>query len=402
MMFRSLVVLSLLSLPLPAAEPETGKEGMIERVEYTLKTPRSREPVLGGSRENVAVSVWLPADVQVVRGAICNPFSRGDSVSPHWRAACQHWRFAYVQVDFDGVKKEEFVLLQKGLIDLARTTRHPELEHVPLCFLGMSRGGGMSLQLAELMPERTIASVPVCLEVGPTSDATRRIPVLTIFGEKDGSQMKQLLDKLPIQRKQDAEWAIAVQWNRKHEFGQANNLAIPFLDEVIRQRVPAVSPTDKRMTLTEIPREAGWLADVSTWSKEGRWPVVASWKDFPGDRSTACWLPSQKSAAVWQAFLGGTKDVTITEPAGLGDGQTFRTHSAKKPVIVKVGHSPALKPDVLELWDGDVRLGEKKPASGTFEVSLKPGIHALYGVVRTAGSVVRTSRPNTIIVEPGD
>lgn len=85
------------------------------------------------------VSVWIPDGVKTVRGGICNPFSKGDDVSKHWQAACRHWQFAYVQVDFDAVKKEEFALLKTGLTDLAKQTKHPELEHLPLCFTGMSR-----------------------------------------------------------------------------------------------------------------------------------------------------------------------------------------------------------------------------------------------------------------------
>jgi len=208
------------------------------RVEYPLKTPRSRDPVLGGSRDKVYFSVWIPPGVKTVRGAMCNPFSKGDAVSGHWQAMCKHWQFAYLQTDFDAVKKDEFGLLKTALVDLAKKAGHPEIAHMPLCFTGMSRGGGMSMQLAELMPARTIASVPVCLEVGPGSDATRRIPVLTVFGEKDGSQMSKLLTRLPVERKQSARYGIAVQWGRGHEFGQANNLSFVLLDDVISRRLP--------------------------------------------------------------------------------------------------------------------------------------------------------------------
>jgi hypothetical protein len=102
-------------------------EDTVARVEFSLKTPRPRDPVLGGPRDKVSVSVWIPDGVKTVRGAMCNPFSKGDNVSAHWQAVCRHWKFAYVQVDFDAVKKDEFVLLTKGLEDLAKKTGHPEL-----------------------------------------------------------------------------------------------------------------------------------------------------------------------------------------------------------------------------------------------------------------------------------
>ena len=57
------------------------------RVEYTLKTARTRDPVLGGARDKVFVSVWIPDGVKTVRGGICNPFSKDEPVSKHWQAA---------------------------------------------------------------------------------------------------------------------------------------------------------------------------------------------------------------------------------------------------------------------------------------------------------------------------
>lgn len=391
------ICMALCLLLTGAAAGADAPADLVVRAELPLKTPRPRDPVLGGARDKVFFQVTIPEGVKTVRGAVCNPFSKDENIGKHWRAACRQWGFAFVQTDFDAVKKEEYILLKTALAELAKKSNHPEIEHMPLCFTGMSRGGGMSMHLAELMPERTIASVPVCLEVGPTSKATRAIPVLTVFGEKDGKQMPLLLEKLPKERAQEACWALAVQWARGHEFGQANNLSFVFLDEVIARRLPQESGTGAPSPLRAFSREEGWLGDPGTWGKDGRRPTIAAWKDFQGKRDQACWLPSQRSAAVWQAFVGATKDVTITEPAGLGDGQQFGQHSAGKPVIVKLALAGKLMPEKVVLWDGPQRLAESSEAPWTFEVSLKPGIHALYAVVQE-GSTARTSRPHTIVV----
>jgi hypothetical protein len=378
--------------------PVADAQGIVDRVEYTLRTPRPRDPVLGGARDKVYVSVWIPPGVRSVRGAICNPFSKGDSVSAHWQAACRHWKFAYVQTDFDAVKKDEFVLLTRGLAELAKKTAHPELEHIPMCFIGMSRGGGMSMQLAEMMPERTLASVPVCLEVGPSSDATRRVPVLTVFGEKDGAQMSKLLTRLPLERKQGACYGIAVQWGKGHEFSRANNISFIFFDDVIAQRLPKEVDPSRPTKLASIPLESGWLGDVSTWGKDGRRPTIASWGDFKGERDQACWLPSRRTAAVWQAFVAGTNDVNLKQPAGLGDKQKFSVHPAGKPLAVTIHIAPKRKPGKVELWNAHERLAQRTDAPWTFEISLRPGIHSLFATVEETG---RTwfSRPNTLIVE---
>jgi hypothetical protein len=272
------------------------------------------------------------------------------------------------------------------------------LEHLPLCFIGMSRGGGMSMQLAELMPERTLASVPVCLEVGPSSQATRRLPVLTVFGEKDGSQMEKLLAKLPAERKEGARFGIAVQWNRKHEYALANNLSFVFFDDVISRRLPQQLEPGKPVPLRDLPLEDGWLGDLDTWSKDGKIPTVAAWKDYAGDRTTACWLPSPRTAAVWRAFVGASRDVVIAEPPGLGDKQPFILQSSTKPVVTKVTVAKGIKPVRVTLWDAQEKLAEKTDGPWEFEVTLKPGIHSLIATVEDATGR-RSSRPHTIVVD---
>lgn len=393
-MFSMVVLVSALW----AADPATSEHDIVAHMELPLKTPRSRDPVLGGTRNKVFFSVWIPAGIQTVRGAICNPFSKDEGVGNHWQAVCRRWKFAYVQTDFDAVKKDEFVLPQTALGELAKRTGHPEIEQMPFCWTGMSRGGGMSMQLAELMPERTIASVPVCLEVGPTNEPTRNIPVLTVFGERDGSQMEKLLGKLPAERKLGAHWSVAVQWGRKHEFGQANNLSFLFLDDVIARRVPRESRGDKPPRLNEIPLEEGWIGDQLTWSKEGKPPTIQAWRDFQGNRDQACWLPSQRVAAAWQAFVAGTKEITITEPAGLGDGQKFELHSPARPIAVKMNLASHLNPTKVDLWDAHQLVAMRTAAPWTFAVSLQPGVHCLFAVVQVDGPGMRMSRPHTIVV----
>ncbi len=394
----AVIVLTLWLVALSATWAQVSKSADTFRVEYTLKTPRGRDPVLGGARDTVFFNVWLPRGVKVVRGAVCNLFSRDEPVSSHWKAVCQHWKFAYVQCDSEAVKKGDFGVLKTALDDLAKESGHPELGHLPLCFTGMSRGGGMSMQLAELMPERTTASVPVCLAVGPASDATRKILVLTIFGEKDGARMTKLLARLPVERKQGARWSVAVQWSRRHEFGQANNLSFVFLDDAIARRLPREIDDRRAVPLKDIPVEEGWLGDPTSWSSDARRAVIQPWDDFKGDRNPACWLPSRRSAAVWQAFVSSTKDVTITEPARLGDGQPVISHRADNPLAVRVSVEDKGKPAKVVLWNADQRLAERSAGPWTFDVPLKAGVKSLHAIIHAPGQPLRGSRPHTLVV----
>jgi hypothetical protein len=222
--------------------------------------------------------------------------------------------------------------------------------------------------------------------------------VLTIFGEKDGSQMQKLLTRLPEQRKEGARWSIAVQWDRRHEFVQANNLSFIFLNEVIGKRLPKEPDAAKPPALKGIPLEEGWLGDLSTWSKDGKRAVIQPWNDFKGARDQACWFPSQRVAAAWQAFVSASKEITISEPPGLGDGQPFVLHPAGKPISVKLKITAKRKPLKVELWDGQQRLAQRTEAPWNFELSLKPGVHALYAVMHEENQPVLSSRLHTIVV----
>jgi hypothetical protein len=367
----------------------------IFRTELPLKAARSRDPVLGGARDKIFVQVWIPDGVKVVRGGICNPFSRDEGPGKHWQAVARQWKFALVAVDFDAVRKDEFPLLAEGLAELAKKSGHPELAHMPLCFTGMSRGGGMSMQLAELMPERTLACVPVCLEVGPGSDATRQVPVVTIFGEKDGMQMPLLFKKLAVEREKQARFGIAVQWGRGHEFALANNLSFVFLDDVLRDRLPEM-PEAEKSALRSIPLEKGWLGEIKDWKKGEA--SIASASEFKGDVSKTCWFPTKRTAAVWRAFVSPHgKQIKITEPPGLGDKQPFIPHSADKAISVRIAAEGINKGVVVELWDADVKLAERKEGPWNFEVMLKPGIHSLIAAVRSESGEL-LSRPHTIVV----
>lgn len=393
-----LLLLGLSLLPLAASEARG--DGRTARTTLTLKTPRPRDPVLGGARDKAFFQIWIPDGVKAVRGAVCNPFSRDQEASKHWMAACRLWQFAYLQTDLDAIKKDEYrPLFEAALPELAKKSSHPEVAHMPLCFIGMSRGGGMSVQLAELLPERTIAVVPVCLEVGPTTEAGRRIPMLTVFGEKDGKQMETLLDKLPAARKDGARWAIAVQWNRRHEFALANNLSFVFFDDVIRLRLPDGTAAEGPVRLKDIRLEEGWLGSPTSWGKDGRFPDIAGWKACHGERDPGCWFPAQRTAAVWQAFVAASADVKIEQLPGLGDKQPFAMLAPGKPVVVKVMLGTELKPTKVELFDGDQRLAERTEAPWTFELSLKRGIHSLYAVIHELDKGRKDSRPHTLVVD---
>lgn len=91
-------ILLALLLTAGGAESPVPTGEVTARVEHMLKSARTRDPVLGGAKDKVSVSGWIPDGVKTVRGGICNPFAKDQPVGKHWKTACRHWQFASVQV----------------------------------------------------------------------------------------------------------------------------------------------------------------------------------------------------------------------------------------------------------------------------------------------------------------
>jgi hypothetical protein len=256
----------------------------------------------------------------------------------------------------------------------------------------------MDIQFAEQMPERIIALAPVCLEVGPNSSPLRAIPTITIFGEKDGRQMPILWEKLPKERAEHAQWAIAVQWGRRHEFARANNIVLPWFDHAIRLRYPAdATLAAGPVRLRTLDESTGWLGSVD-WS--GAPATIRPYGEFPDEKSAACWFPNSYLAHAWRSFVSKPSDLSLKMPAGLGDGQPLVELPADQPLEIEASIRGAPETFAsLAVHDGDRELAKLTPGTSTAKLPpLSPGIHVLFlQGSRKDGSQV-LSAPNTVLI----
>lgn len=369
-----------------------------------LETPRKKVPRQGGPADKVIAAITIPDGVKTVRGVVVNPFYVPAAKQEHWGAATAHWDFAMIGANFADVKNDEMAArLQDLLNDFAKQSGHAELKHAPMCFVGMSAGGGMSTRFAELFPDRTIAAAPVCLEVGPRSKESYAVPMVTIFGERDGKQMEKLAEKLPTLRAEGARFATAVQWRLRHDFARANNMAMPFFDHAIRLRLPAdASYKDGPPKLRDIPLNTGWLGDRSSWKTSN--PRIAPAAGYTGDDAhAACWLPDRYTAYVWRSFVSHEPSLNIKSPAGMGDGEPFKAFPTGEPVTVTINVKGDAKFASVTLMDGDRKLADCKPGDGgAFTATFTPdkaGIVTLIVEGKTDGGEVVVSKPNVIVVQ---
>ncbi len=381
-------------------------EDKIINLEAPLSKPKKMSERSEGAADKVPYAVWIPDGVPVLHGAMVNPFYVKAAGQKHWQEACRQWGFVVVGANYFGVSNTEFApSLAAALKDAGAKSGHPELERASLLFAGMSAGAGMSTQFAAQMPERTIAVGPVCLEVGPKTPESRLIPTITIFGQKDGKQMEQLLTKLPAERAEHAQWGIAPQWGRGHEYARANNLVLPYFDRAVRQRLPRAGSSDGDSKLVNLDEAKGWLGDVDSW--QAPLATIGSFADYAGDKTKAAWLPDRYLAFCWRAFVAHKPALKITSPSGMGDGAAFDPFAADAPLAVTIDCQAAGDTvAAVELFDGDVPLGKaavenggKIPVNITI-AKLERGLKALHAMgYDAAGKPVATSTLSTIVVK---
>ena len=378
----------------------TSTPGRIVQVQVKLKTPKDgRDKRVARPLDEVSCSMFIPQGSGTLRGALFNPFYEDTVRQQHWRTAVNHWGFALIGTNLFRVRNDEIGLtVRNALNQLAKAGGHPEVSHFPLCVLGMSIGAGLTTRIVEAMPERVITAAPVCLEVGPRDAASERVPMITIFGEKDGRQMEKLTAKLPEARRNGAQWAIAVQWGQRHEWYRANNLVMPLFDRAIAKRYPAsASPLDGPVQLIDYDPKNGWLGDIGTWHSQCPTIAPAGKTTIPAGRS--CWLPDHYVASVWQAFVAKEPRIKIITPAGQGDGKPFAAYSSGSPISVTLAADPTCKTEHIDLYDGSERIGrcEGDPPNCVIK-GLEAGVHALIARVTTSDGRQICSHPNTIVV----
>jgi hypothetical protein len=380
-----------LALGLLLAHPVLGKDLYLETQVKLRVAKKDEKRSKEGGLEHVPFRIWLPDGVKTIRGVTFNPFYTKAVTQEHWQAACRHWGFGILAANFFGAKNDEIpTMIDTALAIFARESKHPELIKAKLCPLGMSSGAGMSTRIAEHLPDRVIAVGPVCLEVGPRDEKSMEIPMLTVFGDRDGKQYEKLMAKLPATRAQGGRFGIAPQWGRRHDFARANNLLMLLFDAAIRHRLG--KPGEPLRSFSE---ERGWLGDVSKW-KAGN-STIAPFMEYQGDKVKTCWLPDAKTAHAWQAFVTFKPKLKLKNPPGLGDGQPFILHKVDEWIEVEIAGSPRTK-GPIEVRSGAEQIGELKDGKLNVKFS-SPGFYPIFLQAIAEDGMTIMSRPNTLIVE---
>lgn len=192
------------------------------------------------------------------------------------------------------------LLLQR----LAQESGHQELTDAPLLFWGHSAGSGAFF--AEGLPQRTVALVlyhsGLVIKPGGGADLKVRsqIPALFFAGGKDTAVLANPMQELwKLGRSVGAPWTFAIEPDATHgdpkDLKKANDLVIPWISAVLRQRLSTDGTTLRAVT------------DASAWMGNNQTGEAAPYGAFRESRPEASWLPDEASARGWRIVLGAAK-----------------------------------------------------------------------------------------------
>jgi hypothetical protein len=147
------------------------------------------------------------------------------------------------------------------------------------------------------------------------SDAVYQVSVMCNPGAKENGDARfngawtGTLAMFQAYRAHGAPIGFAPDPRTTHECGDARYLAIPFFDACLAARLPAPGSPDAK--LRAVDPGQGWLAPL-----QGEMAVPAA--DYRGDPNEAVWLPDERVARAWQAYMkNGTGDDITPPPAPL-------------------------------------------------------------------------------------
>lgn len=356
---------------------------------------------IGGSGWVNTSHLWLPDDVNIIRGAIVQYSSRFD---PSWQALARAHGFALIIIDnyyVDTICSKDGQNFLNDLAWYANASGHPEITNLPFIFTGWSKGGQVAEAFNEWIPGRTISFIANkggFYRSRPSyahEAAALKTPAIVVAGEKDADFRNTAITSLfEINRPSGARWALAFEGNSPHQEGAVNGMWFTFFDHAIRARYPArATPLNGPVKLLDMPENSGWLATKPTIAN-GLSGKVYPYAKYTGNRTTACWLMDADVANLYRGFATYNPAVTVTVVGGpvFAAGQTIQFNVAVDSALFPGWVS-------ADVYDGAVKLGTVTNGGSTTVSAVRPwGGRGVTAIARDAAGNERTSIPQPFVV----
>jgi pimeloyl-ACP methyl ester carboxylesterase len=298
------------------------------------------------------------------------------------RGECADWS--------DPTRGSERALLE-ALKQLAERSGRPELNSAPWAVWGHSGGAGWAFVLAQRHPERTVALYlrSMGLRGAPEALAAERVariadvPSVLNCGirergdERFGACWEATHGAFRALREQGAPAMLAVDPKSSHDCGSSRDLAIPFFDACLTQRLPS----ERGGRLRAIDRTVPLLGSIGA---SGATALEAGGTEALRRDPTRSWLLDETTARAWDAYVttGSVPDKTPPpEPtevrlerdgprvtlswraAGDLESQLAAFEVRRDGVLVATIRGPATERDRVGLWQS-YNYGDE-PTPGT-------------------------------------
>ncbi|MEY4485400.1 MAG: hypothetical protein RL693_2852 [Verrucomicrobiota bacterium] len=270
-----------------------------------------------GKKEDVKFDLWIPEGIGAVRGiVVISGHGSGETLYKHagLRGIARELHLAIFKFVGNPMQRGFWPrsLLDERIAAFAEKSQHPELNRAPLFLYGHSNGTGFSAIYPAIEGSRVWAWVS--MRPGTTFQVYQpkaaQIPGMVIFGEDDAffarpSKEQNMAVVEAMRKKHSALWSYAVEPKTGHGPGEKTwPLVFSFLRQSFAARVPAdADPAKGAVKLNLIQPGSGYLGQNWNATTGGYQSLpIASFAEFPSDKSTASWLLNAAFAADWQTF----------------------------------------------------------------------------------------------------
>ncbi|WP_144059477.1 carboxypeptidase-like regulatory domain-containing protein [Rhodopirellula sallentina] len=241
--------------------------------------------------------------------------------SPLVRKFADRHRLALVGVLGDVIQRGIYPAsaLDSVLAQIAQRTQHPEMTTVPVFTFGHSNGTGFSASYAAMRPDRVIGWVS--FHSGGSwhliFPGVEKVPGLIMHGDQDSyfdqGQMSAVKD---LRRQRNAPVALLVDGESGHwprDRDATFSLVTKFCESCLRLRFSGWQRNAEQLAwpdedLQTPAIDSGWLGEHYDREQGGMQTLaIFPYSQFPGERSTANWLPDETFAQAWQNYAATGK-----------------------------------------------------------------------------------------------
>jgi len=256
---------------------------------------------------DAAFYAWVPPGAKPLKAAfLISLHGNGSIDAPVLRRFATQHDVALVGVFGDPIQRGCYPLelMDKHLARLGQMVGHPELVTVPVLTFGHSNGTGFATVYASDRADRLIGWISYHSGYAWQNlmPGLEKVPGLVMHGQLDKflDQYSQDVGVQVMRKQSNAPVAMMLEGNVAHgpvDRDATWEFVVQFCEAAMRIRL------GENGQLKPVVIEQGWLGGIYDRAKAGQQLLpIAPTAQYPGNKTTASWLPDETFAKVWQTY----------------------------------------------------------------------------------------------------